>query len=574
MTGVGLNVDSEMLIAKILLNLPEQYKHFSVAWDSTPCEDRTLENLRARLLKEEEKMKNINDEVKVAFKAYKFNGTCNNRGKVGHKRFECWLNPENRNKSYQHSMINHEDKSKNQPNSQSNFKHCMKCNKDGHTEERCWSGRTFSRCKFCHKTSHPQDKCRYRAEHENNNNQGRNNNNKVSYFMNSQKMEHDKIDSVFVIDSGATCHLTHEEDILCETRPVEEVSIGCAKKGSTLVTKSIGKVEGNSVILTNVSYVPDLSRNLLSVSEVTDKGGTVVFDQKGVKFVHGEVTYDEENVVLAGAKHENGLYTVNLTNKQEEAMYTQDEAALDWHKKLGHLNFQDLKKLPELCDGVSDSLKKCKEIFCEPCVIGKLKRKPFKSERTRALRPLQIIHTDICGKISPETYDGEKYVMTCLDDFTHFLKVYLLHTKDEAEGYLKEYIQEAEAYFNLKTSVIRLDNGGEYSSVDFKNWCRNKGIQLDYTIPHSPELNGKAERVNLTLFNKVRAMLFQSKMDNKMWGFAVLTAAYLFNRSPTTTVETTPAEKWFGKKPNLSNLREFGQTVYTKNLRYLKKLDD
>lgn len=69
-------------------------------------------------------------------------------------------------------------------------------------------------------------------------------------------------------------------------------------------------------------------------------------------------------------------------------------------------------------------------------------------------------------------------------------------------------------------------------------------------------------------------MLLHAKLENKMRGFAILTAAYLFNRSPTTTVETTPAEKWYGKKPNLSNLREFGQVVYTKKLGYLKKLQD
>ncbi|KAJ1528739.1 hypothetical protein ONE63_007129 [Megalurothrips usitatus] len=183
-------------------------------------------------------------------------------------------------------------------------------------------------------------------------------------------------------------------------------------------------------------------------------------------------------------------------------------------------------KIPKLCDGVSDDIEKCNEEICEPCIRGKLIRKPFNTERARAKRPLEIVHTDICGKISPATPNGEEYIMTCLDDCTHFLKLYLLRTRNEAEEYIKEYINEAEAYFNLKTSKLRLDNGGEYSSNDFKLWCRSRGIQL------APQLNGKAE-------------------------------------SPTTTIDTTPAEKWYGKKPNLSNLRGFGQVVYTKNLGYL-----
>lgn len=87
-------------------------------------------------------------------------------------------------------------------------------------------------------------------------------------------------------------------------------------------------------------------------------------------------------------------------------------------------------------------------------------------------------------------------------------------------------------------------------------------------------MNGKAERVNLTLFNKVGAMLLKSNKNKKMWGFAVLTAAYLLNRSASSAMETTPAEKWYGRKPNISNIREFGQIIYTKNLGYLRKLDD
>lgn len=255
----------------------------------------------------------------------------------------------------------------------------------------------------------------------------------------------------------------------------------------------------------------------------------------------------------------------------EQAMLT----TMQWHSKLGHLNFSNLRKLPEICDGVDNSLIKCNpEEFCENCITGKLVRKPFKTERQRARRQLEILHTDVCGKVSPATYDGEEYFLTILDDFTHFVKVYLLHTKNEEEEYIMNYVNEAEAHFNVKTEKIRCDRGGEYRSQDFQEWCKARGIILDYTIPHTPELNGKAERLNLTLMNKVRPMLTEGKLDNEMWGFAVLTAAYQINRSPSSIINTTPYEMWTGKRPNLKNLQIFGSTVYTKNLQYLKKLDD
>ncbi|UYV76893.1 hypothetical protein LAZ67_14002313 [Cordylochernes scorpioides] len=96
---------------------------------------------------------------------------------------------------------------------------------------------------------------------------------------------------------------------------------------------------------------------------------------------------------------------------------------------------------------------------------------------------------------------------------------------------------EAENQMNLKVSKIRCDNGGEYVNEDIKSWCKAKGIIMDLTIPHSPQLNGKAERLNRTLMEKTRALLIDSGVEKYMWGEAVRVSAYLLNRSPTQELE-------------------------------------
>ena len=83
-------------------------------------------------------------------------------------------------------------------------------------------------------------------------------------------------------------------------------------------------------------------------------------------------------------------------------------------------------------------------------------------------------------------------------------------------------------------------------------------------MPHSPQQNGVAERLNHTLMESARAMLSHSNLPDKFWAEAVATAAYLRNRSTTSANEQqlTPFEKWYGHKPNLGHLKVFGCAAY------------
>lgn len=562
LNGLDSKIDDTMLMTRIILALPEEYKHFSSAWDSTSKEEKKIENLKSRLIVEEEKMKGKNEETKVAFKANtnknnKNKGQNNNKGDK--KNVKC----------YRCQGIGHyanDCKKQDQETAK-----CSVCGNMHGGECYFKNGKSLPPCKYCKKNNHPSERCRYK-----NGNEERRN--KTAYFAETHvsENENDNLDTNFVIDSGSTAHLSHEKGILTDVEEVENQQINVAKKGQTLRGNLAGNVESDSVVLKNVTYIPDLTRNLLSVNKVTSKGAIVIFDDKSVKVIQdGKVEIVEGYLTLEGKKTTSGLYIADMKeniNTKQEALVTEQKAT-EWHKKMGHINFKDLKKLPDFCVGTPDCISKCDaSIFCESCVIAKQTRRPFNTVRTRAKRPLQIIHTDVCGKVDPPTHNKEEYVLTCLDDFTHFLKVYLLRNKNEVEGYIREYVNEGEAHFNIKVEMIRCDKGGEYMSNSFKEWCKNKGIVLDYTITDTPELNGKAERINLTIFNKVRAMLHDSQLSNRMWGYAAETAVYLINRSPTASVSVTPAEMWYDKKPDLSRLRIFGSVVYTKNLGYLKKL--
>ena len=50
------------------------------------------------------------------------------------------------------------------------------------------------------------------------------------------------------------------------------------------------------------------------------------------------------------------------------------------------------------------------------------------------------------------------------------------------------------------------------------------------------------------------------------WGYALETTAFMLNRAPSKSVETTPYELWFGKKPKLSFLKVWGCDAYVRKL--------
>lgn len=530
-------ISDNSFIAKIISLLPEKYNNFITSWESTPLHEKTTTNLTSRLLKEEErykmqsKMKEEQSDV-IAYKA--------------HRKFNNYNKKE---------------------------KTCEICKKTNHPTEKCFfKNKTYNKkieCTICKKNNHTTEKCFYRQNnHKKNNNNPKNN---TAFMTYKDNKDDDNETITFIVDSGSSSHLTNKKNLLLNFQE-ESGKIGIAKAGIAMQSKGHGEIHGSECTLKQTIYVPDLTNNLMSVNAITNNGGKVIFEDQEVKILK------EDELILKGNKEESGLYTVKINNLKQETSLLTDKInkAEEWHKKMGHPSIGKMLNLKKVAKNMNVSEEEIKNLnkTCEVCIMSKQVRKPFSTERQKATRPLQIIHTDICGPISPNTYDNKKYILTILDDYTHYTRVYLLENKYEAFEVIKTYIEEVEREKNLKVSTIRCDNGGEYTSNKMKNWCRYKGIILDYTIPYSPQLNGKAERLNRTVLEKVRALLFQSKEESYLWGEAAKTAAYLINRTPVETLNNlTPIEMWTNQQPDLSNIEIFGSEAYSKKLGHLQKLE-
>ena len=144
--------------------------------------------------------------------------------------------------------------------------------------------------------------------------------------------------------------------------------------------------------------------NLLSVSRIANKGFKIKIDRNVLE------VYDKGLVLRA--QQMNKLYTLEL--KLETMDPHQALSAEIWHRRLGHLNRNNMKIL-----GLPYSNEKCNK-----CIEGKACRLPFTRNYKTTRRIGELIHTDLCGPITPETLEGHKYFQVIIDDYSYFTKVY------------------------------------------------------------------------------------------------------------------------------------------------------
>ena len=373
----------------------------------------------------------------------------------------------------------------------------------------------------------------------------------------------------WIIDSGATCHMCNDENAFTEyvrLKQPQEISLGdghivkATGKGTVLLKIAIGQNQIQRCELKDVLFVPELSYNLLSVSKITKAG-------KVIKFASSEcVILDGNQRIIATASLIGSLYQLNVVDGKEivSAAVTESNEVL-WHRRYGHVGFKTLEILAanQMVDGF-DYQKSRDEKFCEPCIDGKHHKSAFPSAGgRRATEILELVHTDVCGKLDTKSLSGCEYFLTFIDDKSRFAWVYVLKQKSEVFSKFVEWKTMIEKATGKSVKTLRTDNGGEYIAKDFEQYLKVNGIRHQLTVRKTPEQNGVAERFNRTVVEMVRAMLSDSGLAKKFWAEALATACYLRNRSSTTAVKgMTPHEALYGEKPCVQNLKIFGCDAY------------
>jgi transposase InsO family protein len=150
---------------------------------------------------------------------------------------------------------------------------------------------------------------------------------------------------------------------------------------------------------------------------------------------------------------------------------------------------------------------------CDTCIITKQRRAPFPAKANyRADAPLDLVHGDLCGPITPATPSGRCFFLLLVDDATRYMWLTLLSAKGDAVLAIKAVKAAAELEVGRPLRVLKMDNGGEFTAKVFAEYCSNKGVQRHFSAPYTLQQNDVVEQWNQSVLGTARALLKERGM--------------------------------------------------------------
>jgi hypothetical protein len=407
-------------------------------------------------------------------------------------------------------------------------------------------------CQYCEKPGHSAKVC-YKIKGYPNRSQVRPTANVAAHQ--SQTPAHN---NNWIMDTGASHHITQDLQQLTLAQPYpgsDQVLVG---DGTGLQISHTGQLSIPTPIkqinLKNVLHVPNIKTNLLSVSKLCKTNHCsveffpdyfVVKDLKsGQALLHGPLKQDLYHLPLKPPS----------SVSSPHAFSSSLQSPTIWHHILGH-------PAPQIIKHLSTSFQipiKCPTSFeCSSCQCAKSHKLPFSDHNLKSTRPLELIYSDVWGPAPIRSLDGFLYYVIFVDHFTKYVWLYPIKFKSDVHSIFIQFKSIVEKYFNLPIITLFSDNGGEF--IKLKPFLTNHGITHLSSPPHTPELNGTAERRHRHIVETGRALLYHANLPPQFWSYAFTTATYLINRMPTPILNMkTPYQALFNQPPNYNHLHSFG----------------
>jgi hypothetical protein len=376
----------------------------------------------------------------------------------------------------------------------------------------------------------------------------------------------------WIADSGCSVHCVSDSSMLttinrkgsCKPLNVADqrsVHVECTGTIDVLVNSITpdGSSAVDRVTLHRVLAVPSFSCNLFSCSAGLKKDNirVVLFNTDGST---GYLELPSKNRVYFHPSS-SFKFTLSLV-KSDDALNVDVNSSADptlMHRRLAHFGKGRLHASGVRSDHDPND--------CEACAIN-LKRAPIPSksrvqrnDAPRCTRFGQRINSDLLAM--PVSFDGYQYIITFVDEASSEASIRFLKSK-AAIGVLHALQSFVAQYAHMleggRVQTWHSDNGGEFDHADIDAYCNAVSTYQTRTPARTPELNGKAERLNGIILRGVRILLAESNLTELLWPFAATQVVAIHNRlvSRAHNPPISPFEFNRKRTPNLDKYKVWG----------------
>lgn len=282
------------------------------------------------------------------------------------------------------------------------------------------------------------------------------------------------------------------------------------------------------------------------------------------------VFYQDKTTILEGYRKHGCSYflidlkpTIEVGAQIDVALYSAKlkDSLKEWHKRLGHCSMETVQTMlkSDAINGMKVNTKDKPE--CQTCIESKICKTHHPQRRQKLASPTAaVLHIDTVGPIHNVSLGGSKYFILATEEYSGYKYFETMESKISISDSVKRIIHKAELESNRPVKAILTDNGSEYANENLARWLNIRGIIHNYSTSYTPQQNGLAERNNRTVINGIRTLLHDSKLPKTLWAEALNTFIYANNRTLSSKdPNKTPYELLRNQKPNISNLKVFGQ---------------
>ena len=333
----------------------------------------------------------------------------------------------------------------------------------------------------------------------------------LSTYSTSQLHGHIPNDSPFVLDSGASCHISPERSDFKSLSPIMPHPI-TGFGGSYIYASRVGTIElcteaGKKITLNHVLFVPNSTVCLISVFSLNNDGPNTcyfdttscsILDSSGKMLLKGRAWVQRHLYILdCTPQVVTPCTSVNIAHDTpSSALYASRTPNLEtWHRRLGHCSNRTIIDMAcgGIVEGMPINLSSAPATY-DHCILGKQTRShmPRMHEGRQATKQLERVFIDLCRLMPCVSKYGHLYSMNVIDDFSSYVWSLPLKSKSKAINVLCAWHCAVDNQTGEKLKVIVTDNGKLVSKTTTA-WCALYSIDHQLTVPHTLAQNGQAE---------------------------------------------------------------------------------